>query len=231
MQLDEAERGFSFMRDGPLDMRMSQDGVSAADLLNEAAPELLSDVIAVYGEERRARAIVKAIMARRDTQPLRRTGDLVDVVCSVLGRPRFGKAHPATRTFQALRIYLNDELGELMRGLQAAEQVLKPGGRLAVVTFHSLEDRMVKQFLSPRTGRAGRPSRHLPDVDMAAPSFNDGVKRSVKAGAAETEANPRARSARLRVAIRTEAAAFAAETDLLPKRAPTLLGAPNMGAM
>jgi 16S rRNA (cytosine1402-N4)-methyltransferase len=231
MQLDEAERGFSFMRDGPLDMRMSQDGVSAADLLNEAAPELLSDVIAVYGEERRARAIVKAIMARRDTQPLQRTGDLVDVVCSVLGRPRFGKAHPATRTFQALRIYLNDELGELMRGLQAAEQVLKPGGRLAVVTFHSLEDRMVKQFLSPRTGRAGRPSRHLPDVDMAAPSFNDGVKRSVKAGAAETEANPRARSARLRVAIRTEAAAFAAETDLLPKRAPTLLGAPNMGAM
>ena len=222
MQLDEAARGFSFMRDGPLDMRMSQDGLSAADLLNEAAPELLSDVIAVYGEERRARAIVKAIMARRDDRPLRRTGDLVDVVCSVLGAPRFGKAHPATRTFQALRIYLNDELGELMRGLQAAEQVLKPGGRLAVVTFHSLEDRMVKQFLSPRTGRAGRPSRHLPDIEMAAPSFNDGVKRSLKAGAAETDLNPRARSARLRVAVRTAASAFAAETDLLPKRAPKL---------
>ncbi|MCH1542126.1 MAG: 16S rRNA (cytosine(1402)-N(4))-methyltransferase RsmH [Alphaproteobacteria bacterium] len=231
MQLDEAERGFSFMRDGPLDMRMSQDGISAADLLNEAAPELLSDVIAVYGEERRARAIVKAIMARRDTQPLLRTGDLVDVICSVLGMPRFGKAHPATRTFQALRIYLNDELGELMRGLQAAEQVLKPGGRLAVVTFHSLEDRMVKQFLSPRTGRAGRPSRHLPDIDMAAPSFNDGVKRSVKADAAETEINPRARSARLRVAVRTQASAFAAETDLLPKRAPTSLSASQTGAM
>ena len=164
MQLDEAARGCSFMRDGPLDMRMSQDGLSAADLLNEAAPELLSDVIAVYGEERRARAIVNAIMARRDDRPLRRTGDLVDVVCSVLGAPRFGKAHPATRTFQALRIYLNDELGELMRGLQAAEQVLKPGGRLAVVTFHSLEDSMVKPIPSPRTGRAGRPSRATPDL-------------------------------------------------------------------
>jgi 16S rRNA (cytosine1402-N4)-methyltransferase len=222
MQLDEAARGFSFMRDGPLDMRMSQSGISAADLLNEAAPELLSDIIAVYGEERRARAIAKAIAARRGGKPLSRTGDLVDVVCSVLGAPRFGKAHPATRTFQALRIYLNDELGELMRGLQAAEQVLKPGGRLAVVTFHSLEDRMVKQFLKPRTGRAGRPSRHLPDIDMATPSFSDGPKRSLKAGKAETDANPRARSARLRVAMRTAAPAFAAETDLLPQRAPKL---------
>ena len=220
MQLDEAARGFSFMRDGPLDMRMSQDGLSAADLLNQAAPELLSDIIAVYGEERRARAIAKAIIARRAAKPMTRTGDLVDVVCSVLGAPRFGKAHPATRTFQALRIYLNDELGELMRGLQAAEQVLKPGGRLAVVTFHSLEDRMVKQFLAPRTGRAGRPSRHLPDVEMAAPSFADAAKRNVKAAASEIDANPRARSARLRVAHRTDAPAFAADADLLPKRAP-----------
>ena len=220
MQLDEAARGFSFMRDGPLDMRMSQVGLSAADLLNEAAPELLSDIIAVYGEERRARAIAKAIIARRESKPMARTGDLVDAVCSVLGAPRFGKAHPATRTFQALRIYLNDELGELMRGLQAAEQVLKPGGRLAVVTFHSLEDRMVKQFLAPRTGRSGRPSRHLPDVDMARPSFADVAKRNLKAGAAEIDANPRARSARLRVALRTDAPAFAANADLLPKRAP-----------
>ena len=220
MQLDEAARGFSFMRDGPLDMRMSQNGMSAADLLNEAAPELLSDIIAVYGEERRARAIVKAIIARREDKPMARTGDLVDVVCSVLGAPRFGKAHPATRTFQALRIYLNDELGELMRGLQAAEQVLKPGGRLAVVTFHSLEDRMVKQFLAPRTGRAGRPSRHLPDIDMAPPSFADAPKRNVKAGESEITANPRARSARLRVAHRTDAPAFAVDADLLPKRAP-----------
>ena len=220
MQLDEAARGFSFMRDGPLDMRMSRDGVSAADLLNQAAPDLLSNIIAVYGEERRARAIAKALVERRTAKPLARTGDLVDVVCSVLGAPRFGKAHPATRTFQAIRIFLNDELGELMRGLQAAEQVLKPGGRLAVVTFHSLEDRMVKQFLSPRTGRAGRPSRHLPDIETAAPSFAEPVKRNIKAGDAEIETNPRARSARLRVAHRTDAPAFAAEQDLLPKRAP-----------
>ena len=220
MQLDESARGFSFMRDGPLDMRMSQDGLSAADLLNEGTPELLSDIIAVYGEERRARAIAKAIIARRESKPMARTGDLVDAVCSVLGAPRFGKAHPATRTFQALRIYLNDELGELMRGLQAAEQVLKPGGRLAVVTFHSLEDRMVKQFLASRTGRSGRPSRHLPDVDMARPSFADVAKRHVKAGEAEINANPRARSGRLRVALRTDAPAFAANADLLPNRSP-----------
>ena len=220
MQLDEAERGFSFMRDGPLDMRMSQSGVSAADLLNEAAPELLSDIIAVYGEEKRARAIAKAIIAKREDTPLMRTGDLVDVVCSVLGAPRFGKSHPATRTFQALRIYLNDELGELLRGLQAAEAMLKPGGRLAVVTFHSLEDRMVKKFLAPRTGRAGRPSRHQPDIDMPSPSFTEPPKRSVKARAEEIDVNPRSRSARLRVAIRTEAPAFPTGSDLMPKRAP-----------
>jgi len=222
MQLDEAARGFSFMRDGPLDMRMSRDGLSAADLLNDGAPELLSDIIAVYGEERRARAIAKAIVARRENTKLSRTNELVDIVCSVLGGPRHGKSHPATRTFQALRIYLNDELGELLRGLQAAEHVLKPGGRLAVVTFHSLEDRMVKQFLSPRTGRAGRPSRHMPEVETAAPSFAEPAKRTVKPTAEEIEINPRARSARLRVALRTEAAAFPPDADLMPKRAPQL---------
>ncbi len=220
MQLDEAERGFSFMRDGPLDMRMSQSGQSAADLLNTAELDLLSDIIAVYGEEKRARAIARAIVSRRDDAPLTHTTDLVDVVCSVLGRPRYGKNHPATRSFQALRIYLNDELGELLRGLQAAEQVLKPGGRLAVVTFHSLEDRMVKKFLSPRTGRAGRPSRHQPDMPMPDPSFAEPAKRTLKASAKEIEANPRARSARLRVALRTDAAAFAPSADLMPRRAP-----------
>ena len=220
MQLDEAARGFSFMRDGPLDMRMSQAGDSAANVLNHAEADLLSDIIAVYGEEKRARAIAKAIIAKRETAPLARTSDLVDVVCSVLGGPRFGKAHPATRTFQALRIYLNDELGELLRGLQAAEKMLKPGGRLAIVTFHSLEDRMVKKFLAPRTGRAGRPSRHQPDIAMPEPSFTEPPMRSLKARADEVEANPRARSARLRVAIRTDALAFAPSADLMPKRAP-----------
>ena len=220
MQLDEAARGFSFMRDGPLDMRMSQSGDSAADLLNSAEADLLGDIIAVYGEEKRARAIAKAIVARRTDTPFARTGDLVDVVCSVLGAPRFGKTHPATRTFQALRIYLNDELGELLRGLQAAERMLKPGGRLAVVTFHSLEDRMVKQFLAPRTGRAGRPSRHMPDIDLPPPSFKEPAKRSVKAREEEVAANPRARSARLRVAIRTPAPVYPQAADLMPRRAP-----------
>ena len=222
MQLDEAERGFSFMRDGPLDMRMSQSGQSAADLLNEAEPDLLSDILHVYGEEKRARAITKAIVARRAEAPFVTTQDLVEVVISVLGAPRFGKSHPATRTFQAIRIYLNDELGELLRGLQAAEQILKPGGRLAVVTFHSLEDRMVKQFFAPRTGRAGRPSRHQPDVEMTPPSFAEPVKRTIKASAEEIQANPRSRSARLRVALRTQAAAFPESGDLMPRRAPQI---------
>lgn len=222
MQLDQAERGFSFMRDGPLDMRMSRDGLSAAQLINTADADLLADILFVYGEERRARAIARAIVEKRDSQEISQTSHLVELVCGVLGQPRMKQAHPATRTFQALRIYLNDELGELLRGLQAAEQILRPEGRLAVVTFHSLEDRMVKQFLAPRTGRAGRPSRHQPDQVAPDASFAELDKRSVKPRAEEIAENPRARSARLRAAQRTEAAPYPLATDLMPARAPQI---------
>ena len=220
MQLDQAERGFSFMRDGPLDMRMGANGTSAEDLVNEADPALLVSILSVYGEERRARAIVRALVARREAARITRTGELAEVVCSVLGQPRGKGAHPATQTFQALRIYLNDELGELLRGLHAAERLLRPGGRLVVVTFHSLEDRMVKKFLANRSGRAGRPSRHLPEQAGPASSFEELSKRTQKAGADELARNSRARSARLRGAVRTGAPAFPEDESLLPAGAP-----------
>lgn len=220
MQLDQAERGFSFMRDGPLDMRMSRDGVSAEELLRTADAELLADILFVYGEERRSRAIARKIVEQRELEDLTRTGQLADLICSVLGQPRMKQAHPATRSFQALRIYLNDELGELVRGLQAAEQVLRPQGRLAAVTFHSLEDRIVKQFFAPRTGRAGRPSRHQPDIETPDASFRELDKRSAKARPEEVAANPRSRSARLRAGERTAAPAYPVTTDLMPARAP-----------
>lgn len=224
MQLDEAERGFSFMRDGPLDMRMGNDGMSATELVNQAAPELLADILHIYGEERRARAIAKALVRARDIAPITRTGELVDVIVSVLGQPRGKGAHPATRTFQALRIYLNDELGELVKGLAAAEEMLAPGGCLVVVTFHSLEDRIAKKFLARRNGREGRPSRHLPEAAMPDYSFAAAAKNSIKAKDDEIKVNPRARSARLRAAIRTEAKAFPLDDALLPPRAPRLAG-------
>ena len=220
MQLDEAARGFSFMRDGPLDMRMGSAGASAEDLVNDAEPALLVSILSVYGEERRARAIVRAITARRDSGRITRTGELAEIICSVLGQPRGKGAHPATRTFQALRIYLNDELGELLRGLHAAERLLRPGGRLAVVTFHSLEDRMVKIFLARRSGRVGRPSRHLPALEGPANSFDELPARSQKAGADEIAVNARARSARLRGAVRTHAPVFPEDENLMPARAP-----------
>jgi 16S rRNA (cytosine1402-N4)-methyltransferase len=220
MQLDQAERGFSFMRDGPLDMRMGATGTSAEDVVNEADPALLVSILSVYGEERRARAIVRALVARREAARITRTGELAEVVCSVLGQPRGKGAHPATQTFQALRIYLNDELGELLRGLHAAERLLRPGGRLVVVTFHSLEDRMVKKFLANRSGRAGRPSRHLPEQAGPASSFEELPKRTQKAGADELARNSRARSARLRGAVRTGAPAFPEDESLLPAGAP-----------
>ncbi|MBO0765103.1 MAG: 16S rRNA (cytosine(1402)-N(4))-methyltransferase RsmH, partial [Hyphomicrobiaceae bacterium] len=162
MQLGDPARGFSFQVDGPLDMRMSGAGPTAADVVNTAAEADIADILFQLGEERRSRAIARAIVARRREQPITRTSALVQVVEQVLGRGKVGGRHPATRAFQALRIFVNDELGELAEGLAAAERVLLPGGRLAVVTFHSLEDAIVKRFLKARTGRRAHGSRHLP---------------------------------------------------------------------
>jgi 16S rRNA (cytosine1402-N4)-methyltransferase len=203
MQLDRPERGFSFQGDGPLDMRMGQDGPSAADFLNNAPEEEIADVIYRYGEEPKSRRIARFIVAAR---PLERTGALAAAVRKALGWHAGMKKDPATRTFQAIRIYLNEELQELEGGLEAAEQVLRPGGRLAVVTFHSLEDRMVKRFLKERSGDMPAGSRHLPEQAPRRPdSTFEAVARPVKAGEAEITANPRARSATLRVARRTSA--------------------------
>src|ERR1700722_9469120 len=206
MQLDEAERGFSFMRDGPLNMRMGAEGPTAADLVNEAAPAELARIFKLFGEETQGRRIAAAINRRRAEQPFTRTLDLAEFVEQVLGGRRGAKVHPAPRVFQALRIAVNAELEELEAGLLAAERVLKAGGRLAVVTFHSLEDRIVKAFLAERSGRTPGVSRHAPPtVKGPAPSFEllfNGVRA---AGDAETAANPRARSAKLRAATRTAA--------------------------
>jgi 16S rRNA (cytosine1402-N4)-methyltransferase len=212
MQLDRAERGFSFQADGPLDMRMGRDGESAADFLNHAPEEEIADVIYRYGEEPRSRRIARAIVAAR---PVERTGQLAEIVREALGWHAGMKKDPATRTFQAIRIHLNEELQELEGGLEAAEQVLKPGGRLAVVTFHSLEDRMVKRFLKERSGDLPSGSRHLPQrVDAApAPSF-EAVAKPVRAGEAEVNVNPRARSATLRVARRTSASPWASREGM-----------------
>jgi 16S rRNA (cytosine1402-N4)-methyltransferase len=203
MQLDRPGRGFSFQADGPLDMRMSQAGQTAAEFVNEADEEEIADVLYQYGDETRSRRVAKAIVAAR---PLTRTSELAAVVRKALGYRPHDKKDPATRTFQAIRIHLNRELDELVDGLAAAERVLKPGGRLAVVTFHSLEDRLVKRFLRERAGAMPAGSRHLPQAEAAAaPSFEI-VGRAVRAGEAEVTRNPRARSATLRVARRTAAA-------------------------
>ena len=207
MQLDRAERGFSIRQDGPLDMRMSGEGESAADLVNEAGEARLADILFHFGEERRARAVARAIIESRRRERIETTAQLAEIVASVV-RPEPGSPiHPATRSFQGLRIAVNDELGELVRGLHAAERVLKPGGRLAVVTFHSLEDRIVKQFLAGRSGRVAQASRHTPVAEAPAPrSFALLTKGPVLPSEAETSRNPRARSAKLRAAERTEAA-------------------------
>ena len=206
MQLDRADRGFSFQGDGPLDMRMDRDGRSAADFLNHAPEEEIADVLWRYGEEPKSRRIARAIVAAR---PLERTGQLAEIVRRAAGWHAGMKKDPATRTFQAIRIHLNEELDELEGGLEAAELVLRPGGRLAVVTFHSLEDRLVKRFLKERSGDIPSGSRHLPEPTRSRPSATfDGVARPVRAGEAEVKANPRARSATLRVARRTAASAW-----------------------
>ncbi len=209
MQLDQAERGFSFQSDGPLDMRMGREGRSAADIVNEADEAELADILYHYGEEKQSRRVARAIVAAR---PISRTGELADVVRRALGHHPGLKKDPATRTFQALRIAVNEELAELEDGLEAAEQVLKPGGRLAVVTFHSLEDRIVKRFLKERSGAAGGGSRHLPEARPGPPPTFEAVAKAVRPSDAETQRNPRARSATLRAARRTGALARASNS-------------------
>lgn len=206
MQLDEAERGFSFMRDGPLDMRMGDDGQTAADLVNTADATELARILYVYGEERQSRRIAAAIVRRRVDQPFSRTLEFAGFVERVLGGRKGAKTHPATRTFQGLRIAVNEELAELEAGLVAAERVLKPQGRLAVVTFHSLEDRIVKSFLTVRAGRMPGGSRYAPPVvALAEPSFQLQFNGAHAPTADEIDANPRSRSAKLRAATRTAA--------------------------
>lgn len=211
MQLDEAERGFSFMRDGPLDMRMAADGPTAADLVNEAEPAEIARILYVYGEERESRRIARAIARRREEQPFTRTLELAEFIEKTLGGRRGAKVHPATRSFQAIRIAVNEELSELEAGLVAAERALKTGGRLCVVTFHSLEDRIVKTFFAVRAGKTPAGSRHAPPREAAAaPSFQLLFNGAQGPSAAELAANPRARSAKLRAAVRTDAAVWRA---------------------
>lgn len=220
MQLDEAERGFSFRHDGPLDMRMGGEGFSAADLVNAASDRDLAAIIATLGEERFARPIARAIVKARGEQPIATTRALTEIIGTVL-RQRPGEIHPSTRTFQALRMFVNDELGELAEALAAAERLLKPGGRLVVISFHSLEDRIVKTFLSER-GRVSAGSRHQPEVVKASPSFSIVTRKPVIADHDEVSRNPRARSAKLRAAERTAAAPMAGDLAHLLPRLPSI---------
>jgi len=215
MQLDLAERGFSFMRDGPLDMRMSQDGPSAADLVNSSSEEELANIIFLYGEERASRRIAKKIVQARADAPITRTLELSKLVESCLPRPKPNQSHAATRTFQALRIAVNNEYGELWEGLMAAERALKPGGKLAVVTFHSVEDRMVKRFLTARAGAGGNANRFAPEVQQDAPQFTMKSRKAIGPDDQELEENPRSRSAKLRVATRTDAPAGSIEAKAI----------------
>lgn len=222
MQLDQAERGFSFMKDGPLDMRMAQSGPSAADLVNEAPEDELADILYHYGEERASRRIARAIVETRRTAPFSRTRELVAVIERCLPRPKPGQSHPATRSFQALRIAVNDEFGQLIAGLEAAERALRPGGKLAVVTFHSLEDRVVKRFFQARSGRASAGNRYAPVQAAEAAAFEMITRKGVGPDDQELAENPRARSAILRAGLRTDTPAGRADRSALGLPAPVL---------
>jgi 16S rRNA (cytosine1402-N4)-methyltransferase len=230
MQLDEAERGFSFRHDGPLDMRMGRDGPTAAEVVATASERDLAAIIAALGEERRSRAVARAIVAARHEAPIPTTRALADIVARVV-HARPDAIHPATRTFQALRIFVNDELSELLAGLAGAERLLRPGGRLVIVTFHSLEDGIAKSFLAERS-RPRAPSRHRPDVAQPGATFQVLTRRPIAPDEAEIRANPRARSAKLRAAERTAAPVATRSSEGLLPRLPSLadvVGRPQPG--
>ncbi|MCX8230471.1 MAG: 16S rRNA (cytosine(1402)-N(4))-methyltransferase RsmH [Alphaproteobacteria bacterium] len=213
-QIDIAERGFSFAKNGPLDMRMEQSGESAADVVNTASESDLAFIVRTLGEERHARRVARAIVQARTEEEITTTEQLANIVRGVVPKSRKTHTDPATRTFQAIRIHVNDEIGELKRGLVGAEQILRPEGRLAVVSFHSLEDRPVKAFLRTRSGGDGRGSRHMPDAPAGRDSsWRLPTRRAIKPGDSETGINPRARSARLRVGERTDAPAWGAMNE------------------
>ena len=223
MQLDQPDRGFSFMRDGPLDMRMGDDGPSAADLVNSATEKVLADVLFHYGEERAARRIARAIVRKRDDVPIVTTAQLAEIVAGCLPRPKPGQSNPATRSFQAIRIAINDEYNQVVRGLEAAERALAPGGCLAVVSFHSVEDRIVKRFLMDRTDAGGGGSRHAPERAERQPGF-ELMGKAKGPDAQELAENARARSAKLRVARRTAAPAQPVAPDAKLGFTPVDLG-------
>ncbi|MEM8986841.1 MAG: 16S rRNA (cytosine(1402)-N(4))-methyltransferase RsmH [Pseudomonadota bacterium] len=229
MQIDEGVRGFSFQQDGPLDMRMGAAGMTAAELVNEAVEDDLSMIISVYGEDKKARRIARAIVSARAEAPIDTTGRLAEIIEGAVGGRGQEKIHPATRAFQALRIFLNDEIGELQRGLLAAECLLQTAGRLVVVTFHSMEDRIVKRFLNARAGRVANPSRHAPPAAAAAAApFRLLMDKAVAPSSAEVGDNPRARSAKLRAAVRTDAPIPADEMDFRALGAPVLAVSPGL---